>query len=121
MEIIYGFAIALAKSSILLLYYRIFITPQFRVAVYMVAFVVLSGGLSDVMVAIFQCTPVRYAWNKAMHGSCINQLAYYRWISLPNIDTDIVMLSLPLPMVWNLHAPTAQKVALSAVFMMGSV
>ena len=53
MEIIFSFAIALAKSSILLLYYRIFIAPQFRIAVYMVAFVVLSWVLSDVMVAIF--------------------------------------------------------------------
>lgn len=121
LEIIYGFAIAFAKCSILLLYYRIFISSRFRVAIYVLAFIVISWGLSDVFVAIFQCSPVRFAWDKAIQGSCINQLAFYRWISMPNIVTDIVMLSLPMPMVWKLHCSVAQRVGLSAIFLMGSV
>ncbi|KAL8818167.1 MAG: hypothetical protein Q9191_008000 [Dirinaria sp. TL-2023a] len=45
----------------------------------------------------------------------------YRWASLPNLITDIIMLILSLPLVWKLHIGTSQKVGLSLTFLTGSI
>ncbi|KAJ8126522.1 hypothetical protein O1611_g7115 [Lasiodiplodia mahajangana] len=76
----------------------------------------------EVIVAIAQCRPVAFQWDKDIEGGqCIDQLAYYRWVSVPNVIHDVVMLIMPLPVVWILKVDIRQKLALSAVFLIGSI
>ena len=113
---------ALEKTSILLLYRRIFsIQPWFRVSTTMLIVYIWCWAASEFLVAIFQCQPIAYQWNKQLNGTCIDQLAFFRWISVPNLIHDIAMLVLPLPMIWNLQVGTRQKFALSLVFLIGSL
>lgn len=111
LEIIYGFGIAFAKCSIVHLYFTTGSLPaqQFRTAIYGLAFILIPCGLSDVFVAIFQCSPIRFAWDKSVQGSRIDQTAFYRWTSFPNIITVVSMLSLPMPMVWNCMPPWPRR------------
>ena len=113
---------ALEKTSILLLYRRIFsIQPWFRISTTILIVYIWCWAASEFLVAIFQCKPVAYQWNKELNGTCIDQLAFFRWISVPNLIHDIAMLVLPLPMIWNLQVGTRQKFALSLVFLIGSL
>ncbi len=86
-------------------------------------FLVVGLAISIFFTTIFQCSPVAYAWNKSVsdHGKCINVVAYFRWISLPNILTDLVMLVLPLPLLWKLHTSLGQKIGLTFIFVIGSL
>jgi hypothetical protein len=84
----------------------------------------LVAGLcvSIMFTAIFQCSPIAYAWDKSIkRGTCINELNYFRWISLPNVITDLAMLILPLPLVWKLHTSSGQKVGLTVIFITDGV
>jgi hypothetical protein len=38
-----------------------------------------------------------------------------------NIAVDLVIMVLPLPTVWSLQLPKRQKLALSGVFMLGTL
>lgn len=90
--------------------------------VYFLMMLVSGLCIAIVFTATFQCSPVAYAWDKTIRGgTCINEQAYYRYISLPNVITDAVMLVLPLPLVWRLHTSLSQKIGLTVIFLTGSV
>ncbi|KAL2056335.1 hypothetical protein ABVK25_003358 [Lepraria finkii] len=90
-------------------------------AVYILEFMVLGWGFGVIFSSIFQCSPVSYAWTMSPPGHCINLLAFYRWLSLPNLLADVIMLLMPVNMIWKLQVTFRQKLALSGVFLMGGV
>jgi hypothetical protein len=83
---------------------------------------VLGHGSGVFFAAVFQCSPVQYTWDKTIvGGSCFNQQAFYRYVSLPNILTDFVILIMPMPVVWKLQTRLTHKVALTGVFLLGGL
>ncbi|KAL3477450.1 hypothetical protein BJX99DRAFT_246211 [Aspergillus californicus] len=118
----FPFTVTPAKISILLFYVRIFPVRKFRIFTYIVGAIVLGHGIGVLLAAIFQCSPIAYTWDKAIvGGSCFNQEAFFRYVSPPNILTDVVILVMPLPYVWKLHTHVGHKVALTGVFLLGSL
>jgi hypothetical protein len=115
-------AIATSKLAILTIYLRIFVTPSVRLTTYILIGLVIATWVGESVAGCLQCLPIQYQWDKgAMGGRCFNQLAYYRFLSLPNIATDTVMLVLPMPTVWRLHTTRSQKVGLTFIFLTGSM
>ena len=108
--------------SILFFYLRIFPDKWFRFSVFALMSIVAAHAVSIIMTAFFQCTPFAYAWDKTIHGGrCINQNAFERWISFPNVVIDLGILCLPQPLVWSLHTSFYNKGALSFLFILGSL
>ncbi len=84
----------------------------------------LSVGVcvSQVFPTIFQCSPITYTWNKAIVGGhCIN--VHVMWIvqDVFFLVLDIYVVVLPLPMIWNLQITRPEKIAISGVFLLGSL
>ena len=101
---------------------RIFPVRMFRILAYIVGAIVLGHGIGVLLAAIFQCSPIAYTWDRTIvGGSCFNQEAFYRYVSPPNILTDVLILVMPLPYVWKLHTRVGQKVALTGIFLLGSL
>lgn len=123
MEILYSLAIAIGKTSILLLYYRIFgVQRGFRMFIWAMVIFLWMWALAETIISVVQCTPVAYQWDKSLDGACIDQLATYRYIPLPNVVHDVVLLALPTPMIWQLQKVSIhQKLALTLVFLIGSL
>ncbi|RAL01565.1 uncharacterized protein BO80DRAFT_62467 [Aspergillus ibericus CBS 121593] len=118
----FPFTVTPAKISILMFYVRIFSTRTFKIMAYVVGAIVLGHGIGVLFAAIFQCWPIAYVWNHTIEGgSCFNQVAFYRYVSPPNILTDVLILVMPLPYVWKLHTRNGQKLALTGVFLLGGV
>lgn len=121
-EVIYGIVIATEKTAILLLYHRLFqIQKWFRYLIHAMIVYIWAWAASEVLVAIFQCQPITYQWDMTINGTCINRLAFYRWISVPNLIHDVALLVVPAPMVWKLQISKEQKLALSIVFLLASL
>lgn len=120
--VLYGIAVALSKLAILLLYLRVF-TAQIRgftIVLILVAIIVIATGIANTIAAIFQCSPVPYAWDKTIEGGkCINMEAFARFMAIPNIVDGLVMLVMPIPLVWQLELEIHQKAALTATFLHG--
>ncbi|KAI9727186.1 MAG: hypothetical protein M1834_008494 [Cirrosporium novae-zelandiae] len=116
------FTITPAKLSILCFYLRIFFGQRFKFWVSVTGFMILGHGVGVLFAAIFQCSPIAYTWDKAiMDGTCFNQQAFYRYVSIPVIVTDVMIMILPLPFLWKLKVSTSQKIALTGVFILGSM
>lgn len=114
--LVYSFALPLPRLVILLLYIRVFPTPKFKIAVYAVGTFVVAWCPAVLFADMFQCSPVAFIWDKSIKGGkCINKQAFYRYIAVPIVLSDVAVLVLPLPMIWQLRMTIKQKLALSGV------
>ena len=83
-------------------------------------FLVTATTIANTLTAIFECTPVSYLWSSSeTNGSCIDVVAFNKYMTIPNIISGIVMILMPLPPVFQLNISTIQKVGLSATFLHG--
>ena len=88
----------------------------------MLAAIVSATAVAVSLTAVFQCSPVPYAWDKSIYGgNCIDVASFYVCASIPNVVTDVAILLLPLPMIFKLHTNQSQKVGLSIVFLLGTM
>ncbi|KAI9804374.1 MAG: hypothetical protein M1826_004870 [Phylliscum demangeonii] len=120
-DIFRGFALLAAKISILLLYRRINPNANFRRAVHLVMAFCVAYSVAAIATVIFQCSPRRRYWIKALPGSCINTLTFYKISGTINMLSDIAIFLLPLPMVWKVRLPRRQKLAIIGVLAIGLV
>lgn len=122
-DVTYSTTIAAIRISVLLLYRRIFDVRRFRLATYVVGGLTIAWWLAAVMVAIFQCHPVKDAWSPLMGftKNCINFGAFWYGIAGSNLILEIVTLVMPLYLVWSLQLAPSQKLLLSGIFCIGGL
>ncbi|KAI1374031.1 integral membrane protein [Hypoxylon crocopeplum] len=121
-EITYIMLFPFEKTSILLLYLRLFrVQRWFRFTAYIMIAYIWIWSITATFVALFQCNPISYVWDKSISGTCIDQFSYLRWNTVPNVIHDIAMLIMPVPIIWKLQVELRQKLALSCVFVVGSL
>lgn len=121
-ELFYTAAFTLPRLSILALYLRIFTTRIHRLAVYIIALIMVIFYITTVFLSFLKCHPLAYTWDLSVPGGhCINIDELYRWINMPNILIDIVIMVLPFPVIWRLHVSKAQKIGLTVTFLTGSM
>ena len=121
-EFLYLFSATVPKLAILCLYLRIFNTRTYLYMAYTIAMVMMVNYFIDVILALVMCKPLAFSWNKSIPGGkCGDILGAYRWISIPNLVTDLAILILPLPVIWNLQTKLSQKIGLTLTFLTGSV
>ena len=119
---LYSNAVAFPKLSILALYLRIFTEKPYRITAWILAILISTTALAVSLTAVFQCSPIAYAWNKTIPGgTCINVALFYVYCSIPNVITDVAILLLPIPMIFKLHTSRGQKFGLLLVFSLGTM
>ncbi|KAK4182973.1 hypothetical protein QBC35DRAFT_419821 [Podospora australis] len=117
----YVFGMAFIKTSILLLYHRIFPTRKFRMALFGLGAVLFSWTMAAFFTSIFSCYPVASLWDPNVDGFCIDYGQVTLVIGIVNIAIDIAMLIYPMPILWGLQMSTRKKLLLSVAFTAGSI
>jgi hypothetical protein len=107
--------------ALLLFYARIFTVRKFKLGVYIVGSLLVAVGLTALIEVFFQCRPFAHIWNKSVPGTCTSQTQVYRILSPINAFTGLIILIMPIPEVWKLHAPRGQKLVLTGVFLLGGL
>ncbi len=117
---VYNFALLLVKISVLCFYQRIFVTARATKQLLWI-----TGGLASVwftsmtLAVIFECTPIRAAWDVEVNGGCINRWSFYMGSAVPSIVLDLILLIIPVPFLWRLQMGTSQKIGLTVTFLLG--
>ncbi|MCJ1240094.1 hypothetical protein MMC14_008094 [Varicellaria rhodocarpa] len=88
----------LIKTSILLLYDRLFIVSRFQQVVRLCLVIVAMIGVSTTLAAIFACSPVRGFYDSSVKARCIDDVKFYWASACLNVITDAFILILPMPM-----------------------
>lgn len=120
-ECVYVTAVALIKTSVLLMYLRIFPSRGFRIAAGIIGATIVSWWIAIVLVCVFQCKPISKAWLPWNDGVCINLKASFIGNAIPNILTDVAILCMPVQQVLKLQTNAIQKLMVLFMFGLGSL
>lgn len=128
----YPLATMFPKLSVCALYLRIFETRWSRLVTWGAIVFIAANGISFFVATVLICNPPSVYWNeyvfptknrntKPGQAACIDSEALSLAINPPNIASDLVLLILPLPIIWRLHAGRAKKVGLTITLFTGSL
>lgn len=67
----------------------------------------------------FFCTPPQKSWYSEIPGRCGDSHEFYTGYAVTDLIIDVIVISLPLPVLWKLQLPLGRKVALIAIFALG--
>ena len=121
-DMITGPSIFFAKTSLFLLYYRVFAPKKlirmfiiigiiFAFVIYILIFIPLMASL---------CAPhVGQEWDLMVLKKCRRALAFGVVQATTNLIIDLYILALPIPVVLQLQLPTKKKIGILAIFMTG--
>jgi hypothetical protein len=110
------------KLSILFLYQRLFHGKIFVRILWALGLFVLGYSIARIFVDVLQCVPIEADWNPLLPGAkCVNLTAELITFSSLNTVTDIIILILPIPMLWQLKIKMTQKLQLIGIFMLGGL
>ncbi|KAF2443340.1 hypothetical protein P171DRAFT_389472 [Karstenula rhodostoma CBS 690.94] len=115
----YKVVVCLNKTSVMLLYMRIFIGKRFRHLCFAALTIVIGSGAATVFSTIFQCIPLERSWNKTVEGKCIDSAAFWVANAVINVSTDVIVLALPIHEVAKLQLKLRDKIMLHSVFLLG--
>ncbi|KAF2764664.1 hypothetical protein EJ03DRAFT_242044, partial [Teratosphaeria nubilosa] len=122
-EVFYYFSIFLIKMSILFLYLRLAadLDSTLRKGTIVMTATVIAQFASTLVVVGVQCIPMARYWNPSVSGTCVNITGFFYSTNIFTIITDCIMLALPVPTLWRLQRPKAQRIGILAAFLMGGL
>ncbi len=120
-QVAYKLVVCLNKVSVTLFSKRIFTTRPFQIACWCVLAILIGWGIGALFATIFQCVPVEGSWNPTIKATCIDKDAFWTAYAVGNVITDVMVLSLPLPMIFQLHLKMRDKIGIAGIFLLGAL
>ena len=124
-DLLYGPIAFCAKLSLFLLYYRLFARHQWiRYLIYIGIGSVAAMYTASMIVYGYLCLPRSgQSWIEAgLSSRCHKQFIMIGYVRGPfNVLSDLYLLFLPLPAVWQLHLPLRKRVGIAGIFLTGSL
>ncbi|ORY12072.1 hypothetical protein BCR34DRAFT_564185 [Clohesyomyces aquaticus] len=121
----YNTTLGMIKLSVLSLYHRILRGVQsqvLRTVVWAVFGIVAVNTLANVLVSVFQCWPVKAAWDVTIlpaDKKCIDINAFYLGNAITGVITDTTVYLLSVPIVKPLQMDGKTKLQLLATMLIG--
>lgn len=122
-SICYATSIACSKAAILILYWRLFKTSKIRIPIQILLGVVGVWFILRTFMLIFRCVPVQSLWDYTITNKVCNidSAKFFLGTITTHFLLDIIILVLPVIEVFNLRMRMAQKVAVSGLFLVGTM
>ncbi|KAI1500660.1 hypothetical protein F5X99DRAFT_232076 [Biscogniauxia marginata] len=119
----YYVTISIPKLAICVLYQRLFPKQSIFIVLCITAGIMICTSIASLIADLAACNPFSANWAppQVQAVKCINKEALFIWSTFPNILTNVVILVMPLPVIWKLHASVQFKVALTMTFLIGSL
>jgi hypothetical protein len=117
----------LVKLAILLQFMRIFVPLHQRNWMFWICHAVIWFNfiyfIIFVFLVIFHCRPMTKGWTTKFYpeieGSCLDLRAPYIAGAAINAASDLLIVILPQPLIWNLQLSSKRKIGLCAIFLVG--
>lgn len=121
-EFAYVIESALTKTSIVVLYLRIFPTRNFRKACYGMLALLACFTVVFVVTLLTYCVPFSFVWTmwaRRSTGRCIDMSAQTYVCAALNIIMDVTIFLMPIPKLLKLETDWKTKVGVILTFMLG--
>ena len=75
-----------------------------------------------ILFQLLACRPIAHAWDPFVVGTCVPDKLIVHIISAAiNTASDLIIITMPQPVIWRLTITTKRKWGLSAVFLIGGL
>ncbi|KAK1674548.1 integral membrane protein [Colletotrichum godetiae] len=121
-QTLFAICLGFIKIGITLMLQRVFFVRSFKIAARITTGLCVCWMLFTILIGIFICQPVAMNWNPTTPGGkCGDQNAAFAAVGYFDLATDLIILVLPIPMVYNLQLRWPHKVALNIIFGAGAL
>ncbi|KXX80768.1 hypothetical protein MMYC01_203938 [Madurella mycetomatis] len=115
----YNLALGLTKISICMLYLTIFTLEWARKASYCLLCIIVITNIWAIATVFTNCIPLEATWDYRVKATFCQGDTIWWASTAVTLTTDLMMFTLPIPMVFPLKLPRRQKVAVVSVFTVG--
>ncbi|KAF2664437.1 hypothetical protein BT63DRAFT_89568 [Microthyrium microscopicum] len=120
MQFGYAIGIGLVKCSLCMTLARILFYQPYRTAAIVAGILAICWSISTILVGILICTPISMFWNPLVNGGhCGNQNLAFAAAGTTDVIIDFFIMIIPLPGVFKLQIPLANKLAVASIFLLG--
>lgn len=120
-EFLWAVSLSFSKTSILLLYCKLFPGSYVVLAARLTTAVIVGWAVGTIFSGLFICRPVSASWSFDRHQHCGDQVLYFFVTGAINLATDVMVLILPLSHLYRLRLPKTTKLGLIVVMSLGVV
>ncbi|KAJ4029935.1 hypothetical protein NW761_011695 [Fusarium oxysporum] len=119
----YASSIACSKLAILCLYWRLFRISSIRIPIMVMLVMVVIWIILRTFMLTFRCVPVQSLWDYTITDKVcnINSDQFFLGTITTHFIMDIIILVLPIIEVFRLRLRTGQKLAIGALFLLGTI
>lgn len=119
LQLICPLTTSLSKLSILCLFHTLFArtSPRSRLVIRTTFALTLLTLLIQILIPLLNCKPFSATWTLSAHPSAcaIPGLSLWKYLSVPNLVTTLVVVCIPVPALYKLRVSTATKAGLAVV------
>lgn len=108
------------KISVLIFYRNIFSMGRFRIASLIMLVISASWMISFFCAYLFTCYPITALIEPFYGNNCVDTLPMWYASCVSDSIIDILILTLPLPVVIRLQLPWKQKIGVCCIFLLGA-
>lgn len=117
---IYLLLVAIVKLSCLLLYSRLFSPNRMMKWFIFAGIYIIAGVYTGIFFGtVFECIPVQKSWHPELHGHCMRHSTLSYASGAINVLSDIYVLILPIPCVWQLNMEFYHKIRILLILGLG--
>ncbi|ERF71199.1 hypothetical protein EPUS_09496 [Endocarpon pusillum Z07020] len=113
-----------SKTSVLFFYRRIFsIHKRFELINTTLIVLIIAWAVSFFFATAFQCKDPVTFWTTFEYPrvNCVDAYSFYYSVSTTGFITDLMILSSPIPIIWQLQMPLKNKLAVACILLLGAV
>jgi len=115
----YNISLLFVKASFLTLYLRIFSYQKAQIACKIILGLVVFSGLWTVVISATACIPLKAFWDLSVQNAYCHSTDFW-WVNTSlHVSTDFLIWLVPLPQIWGMKMPKAQKITLIVLFSFG--
>ncbi|KAF9885402.1 hypothetical protein FE257_012924 [Aspergillus nanangensis] len=120
--VLYGPTAFLTKLCLLWIMTRVF-SPFRKSVIFIYIFLgfMLAYYIPAVIVKIRICAPIAKFWSPDTPGSCLNQSSIIMADAVVSVVSDMIVLTLPLPLTLGLQLPTQKKMRVMGILGAGGL
>ena len=121
LALIWTVANTFVKLSIVHLYLVIFRNQKtFRYCVFFTVFLTVGYCITNIVQNLLTCKPVAFNWDKTSPGGkCDSSQAPFLASACINLGIDLIIFTLPIPMLYGLQMNLKKKIHLIVIFSLG--
>ncbi|KAK5993742.1 hypothetical protein PT974_07179 [Cladobotryum mycophilum] len=100
------------KSCMLFLFQRLTLDLRQRKMVAITAATSVAGYIATIVVLFTKCLPIHKNWQVYPYpgDACALNIPNYLALVVTNVTTDLMILSIPIPLLWRVQMPLTRKI-----------